>query len=324
MDDNGSAHSSMFGDLSTEEVTSKIILTAIIVLFIAVLFVLILHLYAKLYWWRIDQLQQQQQQQQQEQEQEEDQSSSTAPPLITRRQRRRFIFVPGQDAQSNTGLSAFELSSLPIVFFRQDSCKDGLECSICLSELVKGDKARLLPKCNHSFHVECIDMWFQSHSTCPICRNTVLGPEQPSSKRVEHVPDNADHAGSTNNNNHDALSQISTSSPEFPTNVLVWGRQDQVSTGNTNVGPQEDSAGNAASQSQEAVVLDINDSSIRSQNVSSSSSSVRYIVEEEEPKSPMTTRLRSLRRFLSRDKRVACSNSSTSSSSSNAVTSVDP
>lgn len=325
MDDNGSAHSSMFGDLSTEEVTSKIILTAIIVLFMAVLFVLILHLYAKLYWWRIDQLQQQQQQQQ-EQEQEEDQSS-IAPPVVTRRQRRRFIFVPGQDALSNTGLTSFELSSLPIVFFRQDSCKDGLECSICLSELVKGDKARLLPKCNHSFHVECIDMWFQSHSTCPICRNTVLGPDKASSKRVEQVPDNADHAGSTNNN-HDALSQISTSSPEFPTNVLVWGRQDQVSTGNNNAGPQEDSAaGNGASQSQEAVVLDINDSSIRSQNVSSSSSSMRFIVEEEEAKSPMTTRLRSLRRFLSRDKRVACSSSSTSSSSSsssNAVASVDP
>ncbi|EOA35449.1 hypothetical protein CARUB_v10020652mg [Capsella rubella] len=323
-DNGGSAHSSMFGDLSTEEVTSKIILTAIIVLFMAVLFVLILHLYAKLYWWRIDQLQQQQQQQQQQeqdQEQEEDQSS-TAPPLITRRQRRRFIFVPGQDALSNTGLTPFELTSLPIVFFRQDSCKDGLECSICLSELVKGDKARLLPKCNHSFHVECIDMWFQSHSTCPICRNTVLGPEQPSSKRVEHVPENVDHVGGTNSN-HDTLSQISTS-PEFPTNVLVWGRQDQVSTGNTNGGPQEDGAGNAASQSQETVVLDINDSSVRSQNVSSSSSSVRYIVEEEEPKSPMTTRLRSLRRFLSRDKRVACSNSSTSSSSANAATSVDP
>ncbi|KAL1214458.1 RING-H2 finger protein ATL3 [Cardamine amara subsp. amara] len=283
MDDNGSAHSSMFGDLSTEEVTSKIILTAIIVLFMAVLFVLILHLYAKLYWWRIDQLQQQQQQQQ-----EADQSS-TAPAVVSRR-RRRFIFVPGQGALSNTGLTPFELSSLPIVLFRQDSCKDGLECSICLSELVKGDRARLLPKCNHCFHVECIDMWFQSHSTCPICRNTVLGPEQASSKRVEQVQDNAD---------------------------------DQVSTRNTNVGPQED--GGAASQNQEAVILEINDPSFRSQNVSSSSSSsMRYIVEEEEAKSLMTTRLRSLRRFLSRDKRVACSNISSSSSNSNDVASVDP
>ncbi|CAA7052447.1 unnamed protein product [Microthlaspi erraticum] len=322
MDDNGSAHSSLFGDLSTEEVTSKIILTAIVVLFMAVLFVLILHLYAKLYWWRIDQLQQQQQQQQQ-QEQEEENQSSIAPPVITRRQRRRFIFVPGQDASSNTGLTPFELSSLPIVFFRQDSCKDGLECAICLSDLVKGDKSRLLPKCSHSFHVECIDMWFQSHSTCPICRNTVLGLEQ-----AEKVPDNAD-IGNTSINNHDAsLSQVSGSvsnpSPEFPTNVLVWGRQDHVSTGNTNVGSQEDVA---ASQSLEAVVLDINESLSRSQNVSSSSSSsvMRFIVEEEEPKSPMTTRLRSLRRFLSRDKRVACSTSSTSSSSNtNAAASADP
>ncbi|KAF8099525.1 hypothetical protein N665_0242s0011 [Sinapis alba] len=296
MDDDGSAHSSLFGDLTTEEVTSKIILTAVIVLFMAVLVVLILHLYAKLYWWRVDQLQQQ--------EQEQDEQSSIAPPVTTRLQRRRFIFVPGQDAISNTGgLNPFELSSLPIVFFRQG----GLECAICLSDLVKGDKARLLPKCNHSFHVECIDMWFQSHSTCPICRNSVLGLEQ-----IELVSDN-----------HDALSQISNSSLEFPTNVLVWGRQDQVSTRNTNVGSQEDGTGsdNAASQSQDAVVLNINDSTTRSHNVASSSS-MRFVVEEEEPKSPMTTRLRSLRRFLSRDRRVSCSNSSSSNAA--ASSSVDP
>ncbi|KAL0801641.1 hypothetical protein Bca101_056817 [Brassica carinata] len=306
MDDDGSAHSSLFGDLSTEEVTSKIILTAVIVLFMAVLFVLILHLYAKLYWWRIDH-----HLQQQEQEQEQEDQSPIAPqPVLTRRQRRRFIFVPGQeDALSNTGLTPFELSSLPIVLFRQDSCKDGLECAICLSELVKGDKARLLPKCNHSFHVECIDMWFHSHSTCPICRNAVLGTEQASSKGAEQVPDNVS----------DALSQISSSSSDFPTNVLVWGRQDQVSTRNTNVGSQEEANGNAASQ---RLVLDISDSTTRSQNVPSSSS-MRFIAEEEEPKSPMTTRLRSLRRFLSRDKRVSCSNTSSSSNAA-ASSSVDP
>ncbi|KAL0663867.1 hypothetical protein Bca4012_100704 [Brassica carinata] len=82
MDDNGSAHTSLFGDLSTEEVTSKIILTAIIVLVIAVLFVLILHLYAKLYWWRLDQLQEQ-----------DDQSSIPSHVIITRRQLRHEIVV---------------------------------------------------------------------------------------------------------------------------------------------------------------------------------------------------------------------------------------
>ncbi|KAJ4874944.1 RING-H2 finger protein ATL3 [Raphanus sativus] len=318
MDGDGSAHSSLFGDLTTEEVTSKIILTAVIVLFMAVLFVLILHLYAKLYWWRIDHLQQQLQQQ----EQEEDEPSSIAPPVVlTRRQRRRFIFAPGQqDALPNTGgLTPFELSSLPVVFFRQDTCKEGLECAICLSELVKGDKARLLPECKHSFHVECIDMWFQSHSTCPICRNAVLGTDQASSKGIiEQVPENVSSS--------DALSQISTSSSDFPTNVLVWGRQDQVSTRNTNVGSQQEegNGNNAASQSHDALVLDINDSATRSQNVpSSSSSSMRFIAEEEEPKSPMTTRLRSLRRFLSRDKRVSCSNSNSNAAAASS-SSVDP
>ncbi|KAG2253049.1 hypothetical protein Bca52824_083185 [Brassica carinata] len=122
MDDNGSAHTSLFGDLSTEEVTSKIILTAIIVLVIAVLFVLILHLYAKLYWWRLDQLQEQ-----------DDQSSIPSHVIITRRQLRRFIFVPGQVPLSNTGgLTPFELSSFPIVFFRRDCSSSNTDrCFFC-------------------------------------------------------------------------------------------------------------------------------------------------------------------------------------------------
>ncbi|CAN8239484.1 unnamed protein product [Cochlearia groenlandica] len=335
MEDNGSTHISLFGDLSTEEITSNIILTAIIVLFVAVLFVLILHLYAKLYWWRLDHLQQQQQQQQQNQEEEEEEeeedtssSSSLSSIALQRRQRRRFIFVPGQES----GLTPFDLNSLPIVFFRQDGCcsKDGgVECAICLSELVNGDKTRLLPKCNHSFHVECIDMWFQSHSTCPICRNIVLCNEKvSSSKRATQVQDNVN-----NDDDDDGLSRISASvsSSEFPTNVLVWGRQDRVSTRNTNAGVQEEGVGSVVSYNQEDVVVDIDDSSmVTSQNASSSSSSsmMRFVVEEEEGKSPMTTRLRSLRRFLSRDKRVACSNSnggtSSSSSSNIASASVNP
>lgn len=51
--------------------------------------------------------------------------------------------------------------------------KDTLYCAVCLQEAINGERIRRLPKCNHCFHVQCIDAWFQSHSTCPLCRNDV-------------------------------------------------------------------------------------------------------------------------------------------------------
>ncbi|KAK6935867.1 Zinc finger, RING-type [Dillenia turbinata] len=44
------------------------------------------------------------------------------------------------------------------------------ECLICLDELKHGDKCRVLPKCDHIFHVRCIDHWLMIHPTCPMCR----------------------------------------------------------------------------------------------------------------------------------------------------------
>ncbi|KAI3444859.1 hypothetical protein Pfo_001524, partial [Paulownia fortunei] len=43
-------------------------------------------------------------------------------------------------------------------------------CAICLNDICGGDSYRKLPECGHCFHSKCIDVWFQSHSTCPLCR----------------------------------------------------------------------------------------------------------------------------------------------------------
>uniref|UniRef100_A0A0E0L1I2 RING-type E3 ubiquitin transferase n=1 Tax=Oryza punctata TaxID=4537 RepID=A0A0E0L1I2_ORYPU len=51
-----------------------------------------------------------------------------------------------------------------------------LECAICISEFADGEEGRLLPRCGHRFHARCVDMWFQLHSTCPLCRAGVLPP----------------------------------------------------------------------------------------------------------------------------------------------------
>ncbi|KAG9140697.1 hypothetical protein Leryth_006891 [Lithospermum erythrorhizon] len=38
------------------------------------------------------------------------------------------------------------------------------------------DKLRLLPTCSHAFHMNCIDTWLLSNSTCPLCRAALYNP----------------------------------------------------------------------------------------------------------------------------------------------------
>ncbi|KAI3994093.1 hypothetical protein MKX01_012350 [Papaver californicum] len=45
-------------------------------------------------------------------------------------------------------------------------------CSICLADYKSNDMLRLLPDCNHLFHLKCVDPWLKLHPTCPVCRTT--------------------------------------------------------------------------------------------------------------------------------------------------------
>lgn len=54
-----------------------------------------------------------------------------------------------------------------------------LECAICLSEFIKGDKVRVLP-CLHIFHLSEVDEWLiQRKKLCPICKADVTQPPRP-------------------------------------------------------------------------------------------------------------------------------------------------
>ncbi|KAI9091074.1 hypothetical protein K1719_028344 [Acacia pycnantha] len=52
------------------------------------------------------------------------------------------------------------------------------ECAVCLSEFNQHDTLRLLPKCSHLFHPQCIDAWLASHVTCPVCRSRLKPAEE--------------------------------------------------------------------------------------------------------------------------------------------------
>ncbi|KAH1051241.1 hypothetical protein AAZX31_08G144800 [Glycine max] len=77
---------------------------------------------------------------------------------------------------ANTGIKKKALKTFPTMSYSTEMKLPGLdtECVICLSEFANGDKVRILPKCNHGFHVRCIDKWLSSHSSCPKCRQCLI------------------------------------------------------------------------------------------------------------------------------------------------------
>ncbi|CAI0466893.1 unnamed protein product [Linum tenue] len=132
-------------------------LSAIVVLFFVVILMICLHLYARWYLLRARRRQ-----------------------MRRRSRRQNLVFYVDQAAASNPaqsrGLDAAVLKSLPVFVYSSaadTAAPELMECAVCLSEFEEKEAGRTLPKCGHSFHTECIDMWFHSHSTCPLCRSPV-------------------------------------------------------------------------------------------------------------------------------------------------------
>ncbi|CAH8368461.1 unnamed protein product [Eruca vesicaria subsp. sativa] len=132
----------------------KIMLASVIILFVAVILILCFHSYARWLFQRQN-----------------------------RRIRRRITahLRSLSAAQSSSSLSPLDptvLEKIPIfVYSFKTHNSPPEECSVCLSEFEEEDEGRVLPKCGHVFHVECIDTWFRSRSSCPLCRAPVQ-PEQ--------------------------------------------------------------------------------------------------------------------------------------------------
>ncbi|MQL97457.1 hypothetical protein Taro_030149 [Colocasia esculenta] len=67
--------------------------------------------------------------------------------------------------------------------------KGALECIVCLCKFEDDDTLRLLPKCDHVFHPDCIDAWLFAQTTYPICRaNLSSDPNAATPKAVPIVP----------------------------------------------------------------------------------------------------------------------------------------
>ncbi|KAF7834530.1 RING-H2 finger protein ATL2 [Senna tora] len=154
------------GNAKGYALSGKIMLSAIVVLFFVVILMVCLHLYARWFLLRARRRNRRRQ-------------NHRRPHLV-------FYVDPAASAVASRGLDSALLSSLPVFAYSSKTHPECVECAVCLSEFEEGETGRVLPKCNHSFHTDCIDMWFKTHSTCPLCRAPVE-PEPAGENRPEVV-----------------------------------------------------------------------------------------------------------------------------------------
>lgn len=54
-----------------------------------------------------------------------------------------------------------------------------LSCAVCQHSVTEGEIVRCLLPCNHQYHRDCIDTWFQRNVHCPVCRHDIREQVQP-------------------------------------------------------------------------------------------------------------------------------------------------
>ncbi|GLT94982.1 hypothetical protein SLE2022_126890 [Rubroshorea leprosula] len=96
----------------------------------------------------------------------------------------------GRSRRGPRGLEASVIQTFPTMVYSEVKHhkigKGALECAVCLSEFEDHETLRLIPKCDHVFHSDCIDEWLASHTTCPVCRaNLVPQPGDPVPQPVD-------------------------------------------------------------------------------------------------------------------------------------------
>ncbi|XP_010421936.1 PREDICTED: RING-H2 finger protein ATL7-like [Camelina sativa] len=98
-------------------------------------------------------------------------------------------FVPPNNnlSTAESGLSKDVREMLPVVIYKESFSVKDSQCSVCLGDYQANEKLQQMPSCGHTFHMECIDIWLTSHTTCPLCRLSLI--QKPSLDRSPQGPE---------------------------------------------------------------------------------------------------------------------------------------
>jgi len=85
----------------------------------------------------------------------------------------RFERVDNEDRARQRAYMAIVEDTLDIQAFSNKLKLEGYNevcCPICYEDYIENESLRVL-KCNHYFHINCVNDWLNKNKSCPICRN---------------------------------------------------------------------------------------------------------------------------------------------------------
>jgi len=88
------------------------------------------------------------------------------------------LLLENSDINDRIGLVERDMKKLEMREFTQSFAEmltgsENQTCPICFEDYKVGDKVITLPRCEHSFHPECVSGWLTKNPLCPMCRGNV-------------------------------------------------------------------------------------------------------------------------------------------------------
>ncbi|PSS19360.1 RING-H2 finger protein [Actinidia chinensis var. chinensis] len=87
------------------------------------------------------------------------------------------------------GLKKEYREMLPIIVFKESFSVNDAQCSVCLADYQAEDRLQQIPSCGHTFHMDCIDLWLATHTTCPLCRLSLVATAKANSSEPSDTPE---------------------------------------------------------------------------------------------------------------------------------------
>ncbi|XP_028782493.1 RING-H2 finger protein ATL52-like [Neltuma alba] len=166
--------------------------------------------------------------------------------------------IQASSSSANTGgLDEAIIRSITVRKYKKgDGLVEGTDCSVCLSEFQDCESLRLLPKCNHAFHLPCIDTWLRSHSSCPLCRSNIVISNTCSSSSSGNLPNQRENSQSQEASR---THSVNVSALEYQyrndTVIVIQGSEQEIQVGFA--GNLAERNGNESNQGRLLLVADI-------------------------------------------------------------------